>query len=218
MNAIAITPTTGKRPLLMDQCRRYVQRQTVQVPHYVVEVDQDVLHNMLKLCDLFEGTGADVAVVFEDDDWYPSTWVESVARVWREGMLAVGAPRSLYYHVPSKSYWAREHEDRAALCETAFHRSALPIMREAIHDHDHVGWRRWLVDLRFWRLVPEDQKGFTLDEDRIPIGIKGLEPGHTNQHERQPDRGQWVEDPFGDFLYRKLASSDDYRFYMEYPV
>lgn len=138
-------------------------------------------------------------VVWENDDYYGPGWLEHVARSLDDGAEAVGESQLRYYNLAKRVWRTMKNANRTgALCQTAFKRDLIPVMRDAIddcHRRDHYG-----IDRAFWERV--NAGGFTtkLADTGHVTGIKGL-PGRKGLGiGHRPTGPKWTADPDGSKL------------------
>jgi hypothetical protein len=116
--------------------------------------------NLLAGLDHFDG-----AVAFaEDDDYYASDWLDTVARELDRCDL-VGERNTRYYNVATGKGREMRNTAHASLCATAARGKALDTLRAVLASH---GTR---IDIELWRR----HRGHLFDGHRV-VGIKGL-PG-----------------------------------------
>jgi len=114
----------------------------------------------------------------EDDDWYPASYVETMAARLEEATL-VGEPLFRVYNVRS-GRWSIGKNPTAALCQTGMRPEALPVPQ--IWRGEHAAATEWRVqaqiDFNLWFSI-KDQKFFPSASASM-VGIKGL-PGRLGQ-------------------------------------
>lgn len=164
----AITPDRGDRPLFLERCQYYMRRQTLPIDHYVmnyaqktfpIDLTERYLHGLNELKMQY-----DVFFCIENDDYYSPGYIETMIRRWEQfGRPEVfGIGETYFYHIPSQSYWHREHLERACAYSTM-------LSARAIDKIDGKSYHPLLFDMGIWRQF----KGPTcLVSPPITIGIK----------------------------------------------
>jgi hypothetical protein len=186
-----ITPT-GDRPEALSLLRRWMGAQTRQPDQWLIIDDgktpQGKIHEATIVrrepkaddpaCTLGENLKAafplvkhDKVLIMEDDDWYAPKYIETMASLLDYHELT-GIWGTKYYHVGVPGYRNMGREGHASLSQTAFRKSFIPNILNAIPGDCSV-------DLRIWwhnsngsgHLIPGAMK-------RLHCGIKGL-PGRA---------------------------------------
>lgn len=123
-----VTPTLGNRPQFLKLCKRYVDRQTVQCEHVIVDDAQEVFPTDLtwRYKKGFERATGEVIIVMEDDDWYHQMYVEWMVARWKaNGKPDIfGIADSHYYHVGENLYWHSQHPGRSSMCALLIRKDA----------------------------------------------------------------------------------------------
>lgn len=189
MRISVITPTADQ-PLGMALAEAYMARQTLQPDEWIV-ADDGIEHAVLTLGQthlqlprLYEGgkslannilealpevTG-DIVIVWEHDDWYAPTHIETCVRELRQHK-ATGSRIQRYYNVAHALHIAMLNRG-SALCNTAFTSDLLDKMKLAAlaaFESDSIG-----TDRLFWdSLLPHEKNVHSVN---TVVGIKGL-PG-----------------------------------------
>ncbi|MBA7673767.1 hypothetical protein ES703_81971 [subsurface metagenome] len=110
-------------------------------------------------------------LVIEDDEYYASKYVETMATKLNDYEI-VGIGRSKYYHLPTGGYFIIGNVWHASLAETAFRRSLLSEFEGLLNTTDDY------LDMQFWRIVRGNghELIFFDKNSLLYVGIKGL-PG-----------------------------------------
>jgi hypothetical protein len=140
MKIAAITPTLGKRPEFMNLCRNYVERQTVKCEHIIVDDKQILFPTDLtwryKLgIERAKAIGCEVAIIFEDDDWYHPEYAQRLIEFWKQSgrPQVAGIADSHYFHIGFNKYWHSKHPGRSSMCAMLLnlnHDFNLPVLTE----------------------------------------------------------------------------------------
>ena len=85
-----ITPTRNDRPLFKEQYNKIIKSQTLQ-PDEIIMVDYEPVSKDKDLGARYrigikeaEKRGCDVALLWEDDDWYHPTYLEWIFQSWKD--------------------------------------------------------------------------------------------------------------------------------------
>lgn len=181
-----ITPT-GDRPEAIALLRRWMGKQTVKPRQWIIVDDgrtplppiseATVVRREPKpydpRCTLGENLKAalplvrhDKVLIMEDDDWYGAEYVETMVALLDDDDL-VGLKETNYYHLGVPGIRKMKGQNHASLAKTAFKKSLIPAVLNAIPG-DHS------IDLRLWKR--NKGKLVTADGQSLHVGIKGL-PG-----------------------------------------
>jgi len=227
---VAVITLTRDRPLAFGRCEFYLKRQT-QLPDYWIIADSgkvkcqlyDILFEV-KVIDKephkdkakdFTGNllnaisqvpdDVEYIIIFEDDDWYHPTYIETcVARLQTYDLI--GIPYAIYYNVKYRSYRKNENENRASFCETAFNKSVLGVLKHCCEAKRDSAF----VDSRLWSSKKFTGAKALFADKRLVVGIKGL-PGFNGIGIGHRAPG-YRKDP--DFNYlRKLIGKEDSLWY-----
>lgn len=206
----AFTPTNGRVESL-SFCKRYVESQTYPVHEHFIANGGTLCDNLIGSLPMVEG---DLIVIFEDDDYYPPTWVEECVRAIESGVDAFGDARSHYYHLGLKRYRIFNHSDRASLSTTAFKRELVPTLIAGCLSHK-------AIDIRFWRKLRELEKPTLLRDDPTPLvvglkggpGLPGMGVGHIERlylnHPSEADTEDYT-------VLRKLIGEEAFKGYQSF--
>lgn len=139
-------------------------------------------------------------VICEDDDFYASDWLSTVAEKLAHAEL-VGEPRARYYNVSLRRGRQLKNESHASLCSTAMRGSALEQFRKICARSPKF------IDIELWRSV----KSKYLFEGQRVTGIKGL-PGRGGIGMGHRDDFAGQADPDGELLRSWVGDAS--RFYL----
>lgn len=202
MRITALTCSTG-RPECLKLCRQYVARQTRKVDEHLVIEGGTFLENMREGLKRVPLDQEGMVIFFEDDDWYPDSWVQLMVGMpqWHRARL-VGQAKLHNYHVPSGGYESvYPKRNNCPMHATAIHTSLLPdlrLMLTRLTDHR--------IDVALWNMVSEHDKArWAGIGSKSVISMKGMPgtPGFSQAHKREhyttfdTDRSvlrQWIGD------------------------
>lgn len=236
-----ITPT-GDRPLALQNCARWMSRQTYAGDVQWLIVDDghtdyqfkferpgwkvtytrrrgadspsigSFVGNLIAAAELADG---DKVLVIEDDDYYHPTHVEDLA-----GRLdhadAAGHEIQMYYYLPTRR-WTKMNNKGSCLCQTGFRSTLLDTFIKMCRRAMACGSRG--VDAKFWAEIRKKGSTLTWDlyrGDPTVIGLKGYpgRPGLGIGHRPERTRGVgWHHDATGDKLREWLG--DDANLFKE---
>jgi len=211
-----ITPTAD-RPAAWPLIEKWMAAQTVQPDQWIVADDgviaapitksQQVIRRdrtatgggslAMNILSALPHVHGEFVLIVEDDDYYRPNHIEvCIDRLMR--YRATGCMWLNYYNLQSRS-WKRIRNSCAALCNTAFRASEIPLMAEAAAEALEAGI--YHIDRLFWDRVGNAG----LHEQETVIGIKGLPgmPGIGIGH--RPSRG-WAADRNDRKLYEWLGN------------
>lgn len=214
----AIIPTRNNRPRLLEQCKKYIDRQILKFDQ-VLFVDYEQTRFPIDLTDRYrfglnrlQGK-VDLIFFIEDDDWYSEDYTQKMVELWQEEKkpLLFGLGETYFYHPIVKAWWYREHKERSCAYCTVIHNDLI----------DKIDFSRMdplLFDLRLWQqLGKKFGKTSKPKSHLITVGIK-----HGKGHCGAAGHGKWFydkepqarKDPQMDWLYSKIG--DDIDFYKEF--
>ena len=125
MNFAIVIPTRNDRPKFVEQCKKFLRRQSVQ-PSEVIWVNYSPLSNQRDITQRYragveEATkkGYEFVVFWEDDDWYHPQYLEWLIKEWqgkgKPNFFGVG--ETYYYHlVAGKSHHMKHSGRTSAFC------------------------------------------------------------------------------------------------------
>jgi hypothetical protein len=169
MRLLVLIPTRGDRPLFEEWAVRMVGRQTQGAAYFLINADPkddviDIVERVQIGCRVADEEGFDAVVMWEDDDYYPPTYLRTVAAKLEQADI-VAPNYSTYYNVRHRRW--REMQG-PSLFEMAWR----------VKVHEHMSWPppgKINVDrclMRGWREAGYTvHQGISAIEDR-PIGIK----------------------------------------------
>src|ERR1043166_6167693 len=188
MTISLITPTAD-RPLAFALCEQYMARQTLgydewivadggQVPvvctqprqvHLTERRPPGVLSFCGNLLAALEVVTGDVIVCIEDDDWEaPTHLAQLTSQFAPASVLIAGDDQQRYYHVGHRC-WRRFDNVGASLCQTAFRRELVPLVRAVIRSC--LLRQSYGIDAALWAAVPDLQQRSLIRRDTV-VGIK----------------------------------------------
>ena len=174
-----ITPTCN-RLIGINYLIDYMDRQTVQPTEWLICNGGDLIglaneihdpmpagHKNLanNIANGLDAATGDVIVIMEDDDWYDPTHIE-VCLKHLQNHEATGDQTLRYFNIPRKA-WRVMKNRGAALCQTAFRRSLIPVMQSAVGRAVKHG--TYSIDAHFWQSIKSPTHN-----DHTVVGIKGL--------------------------------------------
>lgn len=220
-----VVTCTGGRPELFALCRRWVER--CKPDKWIVAVDTDdepllpagtmlapvrpegsfptctvKAHRALALALLRVPLGHH-AVIMEDDDWYPESYVREMVSVLDDGHDLAGCANEVRYNVPARRWQCGSPKAANAGC-TAIHAREIGRYIDCLmgqHGSDHEAWRVMggSMTVRAQRVAI---KG-------VGFGLPGR-AGATGKHDpRAPKVQTWVPDPDGSKLRSWLGDDAD---------
>ena len=127
-NFCLIIPTRGDRPQFIQQCKKYIARQTLQ-PKGVLWMDyapesgaKDITQRYRRGVERAVKAGYEFVVFWEDDDWYHPGYLQWLITNWKaKGKPAFfGVGETYYYHHGISSHIHMPHPGRtSAFCTLA---------------------------------------------------------------------------------------------------
>lgn len=189
MTITVITPT-GSRPEAFALCERFMKNQTVQPDQWIV-IDDGPEHTnctmgqqyirgpklwkptlntqRLNLDEALKHVTGDYIFVVEDDDFYAPQYLEVCSKLLQY-VDAVGEINTKYYHLQHGSFKQMQNFEHAALCQTGFRKSLLPMFEQAVNSGEYY------IDITFWKLLKRKKANVIRLESDLCLGVKGL-PG-----------------------------------------
>lgn len=126
MKLALIIPDRGDRPRFFENSLRMLQTQTLQPDKvefmtYAPESDDvDITQRYRRGYDNLRGKGFDLIGLWESDDWYHPTYLETMVNKWdnlnRPDLF--GTASTIYYHLELKAYFRFEHISRSSAMNT----------------------------------------------------------------------------------------------------
>tara|TARA_R100000664_G_C2719321_1_gene113364 strand:+ start:144 stop:806 length:663 start_codon:yes stop_codon:yes gene_type:complete len=117
-----ITPTRGDRPLFKDQYWKIIENQT-RKPDEVIVVDyppisdkKDLSARYRKGIKTAEEKGCNIALLWEDDDWYHPEYIEWILNQWEKNKYpdVLGVEETYYYHIKVNKFKHLTHGGRSS--------------------------------------------------------------------------------------------------------
>jgi hypothetical protein len=208
---IAITPT-GDRLKQFEICFELMMRQTVRPAKWFiiddginkltniadtkrVPIEINIIHrepnpgkitlkeNLLAVIDRIEIH--DKVIFFEDDDFYPATYIETISQILEANEYAVvGGIQRKYYNLNYTGYWEFSKTTFCTLNATGFcaDEKILNILRKICRNSE--GYK---VDEEFWREIKSKDIPYLLHSDTKAqvIGIKAWNIGRKGAVEKK---------------------------------
>lgn len=200
-----IVTTTRGRPGCFALLEKWVARQTVKPDQWLVVSDgskgyrftmgQEVVNRkaskkdaLPSLCENWLAAiphiKGDKVFVFEDDDFYHETYIETLLPFLELNRL-IGVQGDLYYKLPIRKYQRMGNVSHASLAATAFTREMLPYLERCkLYNSvfiDMYLWAEGTQENNAWALIPNKAK----DGRALHVGMKlmpgacGLGGGHN---------------------------------------
>lgn len=208
-----VTPDCADRPELLKHCQYQVQQQTIKVPHLVISqkplLKPDLTAKIRLACQVAKERGFEYIAIFENDDYYPNTWLEEIVNT---DFDLLGIETTVYYNLIFRQWSLFEHTGRSSLFCTAFKIDALLSFPWPPDDEVYLDVAMWKhFNIQF---TPEALTANVklIEPQNRPIGIKhnigmvgGI--GHTNRDIYENT------DPEFDWLWSNMHRADSYKFY-----
>ncbi len=120
-----IIPDRKDRPLLLANCIRMIENQTIQ-PDKILLANWE---NLSKECDITVryresykqlNDQVDIILLIENDDYYAPNYIETMLAEWeKQGRPdLLGTNYTIYYHLGLKKYFTMHHNRRASAMNT----------------------------------------------------------------------------------------------------
>lgn len=221
LKIVSLTPTRGDRPVMLENMKRLMARQTRQL-HGMVIVDDEPQNPNVKdityryrigLSRVFEQyPDTDLVAIIEDDDYYHPDYIRALTTQWHD----MGKPPTFgygdthYYHLGLKARHYQRHPERSSAF-TTFMTKDLLNMQWPADDYS-------FVDIDIWKQF----RGRTvLPKVPLAIGIKGYKEGshfggigHNDKwaaYAKNPDPGMaWLRnnvDPESFDFYKSIIDN-----------
>jgi hypothetical protein len=122
MKIAVVVPTRGDRPEFITQCKKLIDRQTLK-PDKVFFMDyppeskaKDITQRIRRGVEKATKAGCDIAVFWEDDDWYHPTYIEWLVSEWKKNKRAAifGVGETYYYNIAAKGRLHMRHQGRTS--------------------------------------------------------------------------------------------------------
>ena len=233
INMTAITPT-GDRPEAFALCEKWMAKQTCVPMQWIIiddgEVPQEIKspfvtqyirrerqqddpsHTLpVQILKALDGIQQDNILFFEDDEYYTSDFIETMA-TGLFGHDIAGQEDSFYYRLPEKMYHRCFNMDRASLCVTAMSVKHLDVLRKCCEKCIENGTP--YIDMLLWQHFRHGKGKTNLTGHQVHIGIKGV-PGRkgTTMGWKTHQKGGWNLDSDLSVLRDRLESEEDFNEY-----
>lgn len=219
-----ITPMRD-RPRAFELCRRWVLRQTILPPQWVIVDDGNIpLHKDLvsepfityirrppssakwtlkeNMLTALKYVKYDFVIMVEDDDWYSPEYFEVMLSYFEEGYNLIGQGDHIDYHLPTRRYCLWKNRHHASLCSTGFTCNLFDTIKRGC---EYL--KSPYLDLWMWKAYNGKKKVFL--GKQVVIGIKGL-PGRLNIAQEV-----YFSHIDKDFSFLKSHIGDDIKYYLE---
>ncbi len=160
-----VVPTRGNRPL--NNTYRWVKSQTrkpdiVVIADYKPTITPDLTQRVRRGLHNAFSKGADIAFIFEDDDYYAPNYIQHMLDHWN-GEALLGIEQSLMYHQANKRWRLTSHPGRASLYSTGLTREVMGV--------DWPPDRHTFLDLHLWQ--QNLSKAFApIGSPAVAVGVK----------------------------------------------
>jgi hypothetical protein len=170
MKIAVITPHQDKkRSKFLNRLEHYISRQTRKPDSWIIVDDHTGMAKDLTLrikvgIDRALESGCSGVLIMEDDDWYHSTYIETMLSNWEQAGKPdlYGQGYTDYYHIKVQKHTRLVHPGRASLMSTFIH---LP----AIYNFTFPANNYIFLDINLWKQL----KGKTFTPAKpICVGIK----------------------------------------------
>lgn len=206
LSCAIIIPTRGDRSKFLDYAMKLINRQTVK-PDDVIIVDHPAKKGVKDLTERYRigyelAKRYDVALPWEDDDYYRPTYIETMLKLWEDHpeLELIGANTTTYYHIFKKKYH---------VIQTKIHSSMMCTSIRGGLDIDWPSDDTVFLDLQLWHKM--NGRLFNIGAQCLGIkhgvGVCGGR-GHTSNLCDIPD-------PDGSHLL-KLTDQESFEFYRNY--
>lgn len=165
-----LTVTRGDRPQFFEFCKEQIARQTLKPDKaYMVTYppkgnEFDLVQRFRVGYDMAVADGAEKVFVIEDDDQYPTNYLETLNSNLN-GADFIGYDDTLYYNIRNRTWMHQTHPKRSSLFCTGFKVSALD---DFLWPADHYLW----LDIRLWEHARDKRKKVSLLTGNPCTGIK----------------------------------------------
>jgi hypothetical protein len=145
-----VIPDRGDRPLFIEQCMRLIKKQT-RPPDDVILVNYKPINDKTDLTLRYRigfteafSKGANIVIVFENDDWYDEKYIEIMEQEWiKNGMPdVIGINKTIYYNINTNQYVELSHPGRASMMSMAVGKGILN-MKWCADDYTYLDWHIW---------------------------------------------------------------------------
>jgi len=160
-----IIPDRGDRPLFTEHCLYQIKRQTVK-PQKIYHINTppvddnvDIVPRIRRGVRLAIEDGMDRAVIIENDDYYPDTYIENIS--WSDFS---GISYYTYYNVFTGKWKSMYDPGHSPLYCTAFNLSKMDLFEWTADNERNLDKYIWIHAKKFSRTFYRP--------DELPIGIK----------------------------------------------
>jgi len=210
---IAVTPTRGDRGQLLEQCKKYVERQTHKVQEHII-IDYPPTGKQKDITPRFRdginqaiSKGADIIVFMEDDDWYHPNYIKQMLAGWN----SVGRPAcfgigfTYYYHIGTRAWTTMRHPQRASAFCTM-------LTATAINNFKWPSDSDPFLDVHLWKKIPGGRT--IMPQPLIALGIKhgiGLSGGMGHNKKWRA----YTNTDLSMSWLRGVVGEEDFKFYQQ---
>lgn len=161
-----LIPTLGDRSDFLKFCLSRLKNQTKKADEIAL-INYKNISGLVDISQRYKvgikyliEKGCDLIIFWEDDDYYPLTYIEETVRLWlKHGKPVIfGCKNTVYYHCPSRQY----------LTTSPMHSSAYCTSVSKYIKYDVCGDNEAYYDVNLWR----KNKGIQVKYNKMPIGIK----------------------------------------------
>jgi hypothetical protein len=209
---------TGDRPEAFELCKTWLQRQTIPVKQWIIIDDGEVplkeipadstyirreakptdpKHTLcLNLLEGLEVINQPNICIFEDDDWYHPTYIETMMK-WLQSYDMVGVGSLVFYSLRFPGFNYRHKSKQPALYQTVFNQNVVPFMKNLCQSVYQIPGlaEKGLLDSQIWT-----QTGTVLDRDCVIVTIPFDSPMGPLK------KGMTFFKPFPPFIERRIGT------------
>jgi len=210
---------TGDRPEAFKLCKKWLQRQTVPVKQWIIIDDgkvplkeipaestyirresksTDPKHTLcLNFLEGLEVINQPNICIFEDDDWYHSTYIETMMK-WLQSYDMVGVGSLVFYSLKFPGFNYRHKSKQPALYQTVFNRNVIPFMKDLCQSVYQIPGlaEKGLLDSQIWT-----QTGTVLDRKCVVV----TQPFESPMGPLK--KGMTFFKPFPPFIERRIGTA-----------
>lgn len=207
-----ITPT-GSRPEAFAQCERYIKNQTFKNSIQWIVIDDSIPETKCTLNQTYvrspklwstdintqrynidaalEHITGEYIFIIEDDDYYHPQYLQYYFNLLSTTPVnVVGEADAKYYNLNIPGHRRMFNNEHSSLCQTAFHKSQLPLFSKAVHSGELY------FDVVFWNLLKENSiPRLLMNDSGLSVGIKGM-PGRSGIGVGHKERGYLFDTNF----------------------
>jgi len=211
---VSVVTPTAERPVAFALAESMMRRQTVQ-PHEWIVADggshetptpltmgQRRIENFdmppgagnfaKNLLDALDAVTGDVALIWEDDDWYAPTYIERMAALAAAKPAAAlyGASKGQNYYNVAHRCWRAFNNVGSSMCQTMVPRTSIAPLQAILRACMRKG--SFNVDITLWRSFQTSR--WAIGREGGVLGIKGL-PGRAGLGVGHRPGIGWSADP-----------------------